>query len=125
MRGMTVVIIAVGWLALGAVPDASVETIRGRLVDKACYERNPKNTGETHVRRPIDECASTCAKFGLPLAVLTADGKLYRVTGELAKNKNARLLTHVTHLVELRGEVSTDEEGGLLVAATDVKAIKE
>jgi len=122
---MTAALIAAGLLA-GTMPlAAKVETIKGRLVDKACYERSPQNTGEKHLHRPIDECASTCAKVGLPLAVLTADGKLYQVTGELTKNKNEKLLAYVTHMVELRGEVGADEEGGLLVTATDVKPLKE
>ena len=109
-------------LPLGAPASAAVETVTGQLVDKACYQRNPKNTGERHVRKPIDECASTCARLGLPVAVLTADGKLYQVTGELAKNRNARLISHVTRMVTVTGDVTTDEEGGLLIAATDIKA---
>ena len=105
----------------GAVPSARVETIKGQLVDKACYERNPKNTGERHVRKPIDECASTCAKFGLPVAVLTADGKVYQVVGELAKNKNAKLVPFITQKVEVTGDVGADEEGGLTIAGTAIK----
>ena len=108
-------------LMAGAVPSARVETIKGQLVDKACYERNPKNTGERHVRKPIDECASTCTKFGLPVAVLTADGKVYQVVGELAKNKNAKLVPFITQKVEVTGDVGADEEGGLTIAGTAIK----
>ena len=108
-----------------AVPvSAAPETVRGQLIDKACYERNPANTEDKHVDRPLDECAMTCAKYGLPLAVLTADGKLYQVTGDLAKNRNQQLLPHVLRAVEITGEVTTDEDGALLIAATTVGAAR-
>lgn len=102
---------------------AKVETIRGTLVDKACFERNPKNIGQKHVDRPIDECAMACAKYGLPLAVRTADGKLYQVVGDLTAKRNAQIFPHVTLMVEATGEITTDEEGGLRIAATSLKPL--
>lgn len=111
-------------LGIGGGPAlAKVETVQGTLVDKACYERNPKNIGQKHVDRPIDECAKACAKYGLPLAVRTADGKLYQIVGSLTEKRNAQIAPLVTLMVEATGEVTTDEDGGLRIAATSVKAL--
>ena len=112
-------------LALGAPAFAKVETVKGQLVDKACYERNNKNNGQKHVDRPIDECATACAKYPLPLAVLTADGKVYQIVGELAKTKNAKLVPHLTHIIEVTGDVTTDEEGTMKIAGTDLKMVSK
>lgn len=120
-RVFTGTITAAFILALGAPAVAKVETVKGQLIDKACYERNPKNNGQTHVDRPIDECATACAKYPLPLAVLTASGQVYQIVGELAKNKNAKLVPHLTHIIEVTGDVTTDEEGTMKIAGTDVK----
>ena len=120
-RVFTPTITAAFILALGASAVAKVETVKGQLIDKACYERNPKNNGQTHVDRPIDECATACAKYPLPLAVLTASGQVYQIVGELAKSKNAKLVPHLTHIIEVTGDVTTDEEGTMKIAGTDLK----
>ena len=110
-------------LNLGGPVAARVETLKGTLIDKACYERDPRNAGQKHVDRPIDECAKACAKYGLPVAVLTPDGKVYQVTGELAAKRNAQLVPHMTHTVEITGDVTTDDDGGLRIAGTSVKMV--
>jgi hypothetical protein len=115
---------AVTLVALGAVAPAGAETITGRLIDKACYERNPKNVGQKHVRKPVDECASTCIRFGLPAAVLTDAGTVYHIAGDLTKNRNAALLPHVTQRVRVQGEVSTDKDGGLVITAREIAPLK-
>ena len=50
-------------------------------------------------------CATTCAKMGQPVALLTADGKVYTVTGDLAANNNAKLIPYIIHKVELTGDL--------------------
>lgn len=100
---------------------AKVETIKGQLIDKACYDKDHRNTGQTHVRKPIEECATVCVKYGLPVGLLTSDGKVYQVVGEMADNKNAKLLSHLMHAVELTGEVTEDAEGAMKIAATALK----
>ena len=45
------------------------------------------------------------------------DGKVYRITGGLAANKNAKLIPHLAHVVEITGEVS--EQGGNVQIAAD------
>jgi len=114
-------------LALSAaVPAlAKIETISGQVIDKACYERNKKNSGQKHVDRPIDECLTACAQAGLPLALLTSDGKVYQIVGALAENKNRKLVPHLTHTVSITGEVTMDEEGALKISGTEVTMIDQ
>ena len=120
--GLTV---AVFVLALGAVAFAATQTISGQLIDQTCYLANKANTGVDHkMPEPTPGCAATCAKMGLPLALLTADGKVYTVTGDLAANNNAKLVPHLSHKVELTGDV-TEKGGTMTIAATSLKMISK
>ena len=66
--------------------------------------------------------SNTCAKGGQPVALLTADGKIYTVTGDLAADKNAKLVPHMSHKVELTGDV-TEKDGQIMMAAANLKMI--
>ena len=112
-------------LALSAPAFAATQTISGRLVDETCYKMNKVNTGVDH-KMPEDTpgCAVTCAKMGLPVALLTDDGKVYTVTGDLAANNNAKLMPHLSHKVELTGDVTTSG-GAMTIAATSLKMISK
>ena len=121
--GLTV---AVFVLALGAVAFAATQTISGQLIDQTCYKMNSSNTGVDH-KMPsgdVKDCATTCARMGRPLALLTADGKVYTVTGDLASNSNAKLVPHMSHKVELTGDV-TEAGGTMTIAATSLKMISK
>src|ERR1022692_3148751 len=59
-------------------------------------------------------------KMGRPVALLTSDGKVYVVTGDLVANNNAKLVPHMSHKVELTGDV-TEKDGSLTIAATNLK----
>jgi len=96
---------------------AKTETIKGELVDQACYVKDRKNVGASH-----KECAEMCARKGQPVAVLTADGTVYQVTGALAAENNARLAPHLSHMVEITGAV-TERDGRRTIAA-DAGALK-
>ena len=98
-------------VALAAPAFAKTETVKGEIVDQTCYMKDKKNVGASH-----KECADTCAKKGAPMAVLTADGKLYQITGGLAADSNAKLVAHVTHTVEITGDV-TEKDGKMMIAA--------
>jgi len=126
MRTMFVGLTVASWLlALGAPAFAATQTISGRLVDETCYKQNKVNTGVDH-KMPEDTpgCAVTCAKMGLPVALLTDDGKVYTVTGDLAANNNAKLVPHMSHKVELTGDV-TEKGGERTIAATNLKMISK
>ncbi len=106
-------------VAMGIPAFAKAETIKGELVDQTCYTKDHKNVGDSH-----KDCAVTCAKKGQPVALLTADGKVYTVTGALAADNNAKLVPHMSHAVELTGDVS-EKDGKMTIAATDLKMAKK
>jgi hypothetical protein len=107
-------------LTLGAPAFAATQTVKGELMDQACYTKDKvANVGAAH-----RECAQTCAKKGQPVALVTADGKIYQVTGDLAADNNAKLVAHMSHMVELTGDVS-DKDGKMTIAATDLKMTKK
>ena len=108
-------------LALSAPAFAKVETVRGILVDSACYTKDKANTTNAH-KGMTETCAQDCAKKGSPVALVTPDGKVYMVTGEIAANTNAKLVPHMSHVMELTGDVA--EAGGkTTIAATELKMI--
>src|SRR5579872_301119 len=90
-------------LALGA-PAFAATTVKGKVVDQTCYLKDKANTGNDH--GDMKDCGTMCAKKGAPMAILTDDGKLYTITGGLAADKNAKLVAHIGHTVEVTGDVS-------------------
>jgi hypothetical protein len=112
-------------IALGAVlfvsgfsgmASAKTATIKGQLIDQECYLMEKKVDTDA-------SCAVSCAKSGKPVALLTADGKLYQVTGGLAANNNAKLSDHMLHTVEITGDV-TEQNGKLAIAADSLRMTK-
>src|SRR6266849_7522736 len=128
MRGMLIALTAAAFVvALGAPAFAKVETVKGQLIDQSCYKMSKTNTGERHQMRngPVDDCATECAKEGRPVALLTTDGKVYQVTGDVAANKNEKLVPHMTHTVEITGDVTTEQDGTMKIAGTNVKMLSK
>jgi hypothetical protein len=113
-------------LALGAPAFAATETIQGQVVDQACYKMDKSNTGVDHKMPKGDtkDCAIGCAKAGRPLAVLTADGKVYEIAGGLAADKNAKLIPHIAHTVEITGDVM-NHDGKMMITADSLKMISK
>jgi hypothetical protein len=58
------------------------------------------------------------------MALLTSDGKVYELTGGLAADKNAKIIPHVAHTVEVTGEV-TEANGKMMIAADSLKMISK
>ena len=103
---------------------AATETIKGQIVDQACYLKDKaNNVGKDH-KMPADtkDCAVGCAKQGHPLALLTADGKVYQIAGELADNKNAKLIPHISHTVEITGDTMGSGDK-MMIHAADLKMV--
>jgi predicted metal-binding protein len=101
---------------------AKTETVKGQIVDQNCYLKDKTaNKGVDH-KMPADtkDCAIECAKKGQPLALLTADGKVYTIYGGLAANNNAKLVPHVGHTVEITGD-TMDMGNSLMITADAVK----
>ena len=113
-------------LALAAPAFAATETVKGQIVDEACYKMDKSNTGVDHKMPKGDtkDCALGCAKAGRPMALLTSDGKVYELTGGLAADKNAKLIAHISHTVEVTGDVM-DHDGKMMIAADSLKMISK
>jgi hypothetical protein len=103
-------------MTLGVPLFAKSETIKGQVVDQECYLKEGKVDADK-------ECAIACAKSGKAMALLTADGKVYEITGGLAANKNEKLIAHVLHTVEITGDV-TEKSGKLSIAADALRMSK-
>jgi len=121
--GLTVVALIV---ALGAPALAATQTVTGQLIDESCYKMDKSNTGVDHKMPKGDtkDCAIACAKGGRPVALVTSDGKVYTVTGDLAAEKNAKLVPHLSHTVALTGDV-TEKDGKAMIAAANLKMISK
>ena len=117
-------VVAAFVIALGTPAFAATETVKGKLVDQTCYTKDMKaNAGKDHkMPQDVTDCATACAKKGDPLALLTEDGKLYQITGGLAADMNAKLIAHISHTVEVTGDV-TEKEGKKMIASGELKMI--
>jgi hypothetical protein len=119
-------IVAAFVVALGAPAFAATQTITGQLIDQTCYKMDKSNTGVDHKmpKGETKDCAIGCVKGGKPVALLTSDGKIYTVTGDLAADNNAKLVPHLSHTVALTGDV-TDKGGQMMIAAANLKMISK
>jgi hypothetical protein len=127
MRKILAVLAAVAFvIALGAPAFAATETVKGQVIDQACYKMDKTNTGVDHKMPKGDtkDCAIACAKAGRPLALLTSDGKVYEIAGGLAADKNAKLIPHIAHTVEITGDVM-DHGGTMMISADSLKMISK
>ncbi|HEY7287180.1 MAG TPA: hypothetical protein VH497_17140 [Vicinamibacterales bacterium] len=113
-------------IALSAPAFAKTETVTGQIVDQACYKMDKSNTGPDHKMPKGDtkDCAVMCAKNGRPMALLTSDGKVYELAGGLAADKNAKIIAHIGHTVEVTGDVM-DHGGSLMITADSLKMISK
>ena len=113
-------------IALGAPALAKTETVTGQIVDEGCYKMDKSNTGVDHKMPKGDtkDCAIGCAKAGRPMAILTSDGKVYELAGGLAADKNAKIVPHVGHTVEVTGDVM-DHDGKMMIMADSLKMISK
>jgi hypothetical protein len=114
-------------LALAAPAFAKTETVKGQIVDETCYKMDKSNTGVDHKMPKGDtkDCAIGCAKAGRPMAILTADGKVYTIAGGLAAEKNAKIVPHLGHTVEVTGDVMDHGDGTMMITADALKMISK
>lgn len=94
---------------------AAPVTLKGEIVDQACYTKNHANKGADH-----KDCTETCMKKGSPVALVTASGDVYTITGAYAANKNEKLVPHATHMVEVTGEVA-EKDGKKTIDVASLK----
>ena len=114
-------LVALFTVVFAAPAFAKTETITGVFVDLACYTKDKANTANSH-KGMGETCAQDCAKKGLPPALVTADGKVYQITGDLTANNNAKIVPHMSHKMQLTGDV-TEKGGKLMISATELKML--
>jgi len=102
--------------AFAPAVSAKPTTVKGELIDVACG-KDGKSGAE------LEKCAKSCASRG-PVAIYTADGGVYVVTGGYSENKNAKLMDFMGKTVEVTGEVAKDKDGKLAIAAEKVTLAK-
>jgi hypothetical protein len=127
MRKIFALLAVTGFVvALAAPAFAKTETVKGQVVDVSCYTMDKSNAGVDHKMPKGDtkDCAIACAKMGRPMAILTADGKVYTIAGGLAADKNAKIVAHVSHTVEITGDVM-DHDGKMMITADTLKMISK
>ena len=108
-----------------AVVYAAPEKITGVLVDQACYTKDHANIALAH-KGMSETCAQDCAKKGNQVALVTENGDVYPVMamGDLAGEKNAKLVPHMSHTVTLTGEVMV-MKGEKMIHATALTMVKK
>ncbi len=85
---------------------AKVVTMTSLVVDTGCYMSH-NSKGEKH-----EGCATTCAKAGVPLALLDeASGTLYIPVASDHKNQNSKLMPFIEKKVTVTGTLI--EKGGV------------
>lgn len=124
MRQFVAPLAVVAFITLfGTSSWAKTMTVKGQVVDEGCSLKEMGQKGGDQKAAEADQCAIDCAKRGEPVALLTSDGKVYRIAGGLAANNNAKLIAHMGHTVEITGDV-TEKDGKVLIAANDLKMVK-
>jgi hypothetical protein len=105
------------FLAFSASLGAAPMTVKGEVVDLACYKGDKAKMGEAH-----KGCGMTCVKKGNPLAIVTADGQVYNLAGAYAENKNAKIVEGELFAVpvEATGEVA-EKDGAKVITVTAMK----
>lgn len=92
-------------------------TLKGEIVDTGCYIAHGA-MGEKH-----KDCASKCIANGMPMGLMTADGKLYLLTLD---HDNAdpynQCKTMAGAMVEVTGTVA-ERNGVKAIDVTGVKAV--
>jgi hypothetical protein len=115
-------IAALAMLALAAGAEVTMKkpapppaTMTGELVDTGCYLEKGAH-GEAHVG-----CATKCISGGMPMGLLTADGKLYLITmNHDNPDPYNKLKEMAGKTVSVTGVVST-RSGMQGIDVTDVK----
>ena len=80
-------------------------TLTGQVVDTGCYISHDSK-GPDH-----EKCAMTCAKKGVPLAIVDSAGKLYLPVAMDHTNQNDKLMPFIEKKVKVTG--TAFDKGGL------------
>lgn len=119
MSKVAVIGICVIGLGLLFPAAAKADTLTGQLVDLACYSQNKQNTGNAH-RGKGAICGQACAREGFPVGLVTSDGKVYQIIGELTAGHQVKLVPYISQTVTITGDVS-QQNGMTLLMGKDLK----
>src|SRR3954470_13599613 len=109
------------WVA-SAWGQADTITVTGTLIDLYCYTQDKNDTGMNHGQEK--ECARACVKYtGMPVGILTAEGRTYEITGTWVANNNAKIAPYITQRVRITGPVSL-RDGMPTVNASELTPMK-
>jgi hypothetical protein len=104
---------------------AKQETIRGVLVLRLCYMADPvnnKGNDHKHQGQDVKGCATNAVDAGQQLALVTADSKIYTISGGLRVNKYMKLVPHIGKTIEVTGGV-TGEADKLTITGDNFKVV--
>ncbi len=105
---MKYLIVSLFWIAASFASDggheghkSAMQTVTGEVMDLTCYMAHPENgKGKDHAG-----CAKKCIQKGMPVGILTSDGKLYVAGDANHKAPNDMLAEHAGKTVTAMGEV--------------------
>ena len=115
MRRLALIVMALALVGSAAgIALAAEMTVTGELVDHACYTKRgaEDGSGSGHA-----QCAKDCAMKGMPVALVTDGGDVYMLSGGVTADNNAALVPHMSHTVEVTGDVS--ESGSVKTITAD------
>jgi hypothetical protein len=98
--------------------DAPV-TLTGEIVDVSCYQERgiAAGTGAAHVA-----CAKECAKKeGHLFGILTDGDGLFRITGDYAADKYAKLIAYIGNTVQVTGTLTRGLDYTTVINVTTIK----
>ena len=122
LAGIVALVVAVGLSANEhdkqmAAPATKATEVKGQLIDLACFLKHD-GKGEGH-----KSCAQECASNGLPVGILTDDGKIYQGMGkghEDLKTVNQPLIKYMETKVIAVGEVF-EKQGERVIVIEKIK----
>jgi hypothetical protein len=96
---------------------AKTDTVTGQVISLSCYYQNHANVGAAGM-----VCAWATVKYeGNPVGILTKDGTVYQLEGEIVANDNAKMVPFLGKTVSITGEVTEGRGHMLMLRASEAK----
>jgi predicted lipoprotein with Yx(FWY)xxD motif len=115
---MLVSVVALGLMLSVGVAGDKTKTVIGEAIDVVCYT-TANQKGEGH-----KECATACAKNGLPVGILEdKTNKVYIAVTKDHKPAGEMFAAHMAHKVKVTGKVS-EKNGARLIEVESIEMAK-
>lgn len=122
VSGAVLGLAVVAMLVVATSSQAETITVTGTLIDLYCYTQDQNDTGMHH--GGSQECAWACVKYtGMPVGILTAEGRTYEIAGPWVADNNAKIAPFITQRVRVTGPVSL-RDGMPTITATALETVK-